>query len=117
MIKKSSLGKLKIYIEPSHKVKDEDASFFRKMFPKSAYRHIVMDAKRDKIMNASVYQTHSGYTRDGSVTNYQLEGDNSALAICIELIDEKEKLERFFQKHHDILKDKIVIFKEVEIWR
>ncbi|EFK36141.1 MULTISPECIES: DUF190 domain-containing protein [Chryseobacterium] len=113
---KKSLGKLKIYIEPSHKVKDSEASFFRKMFPKSAYLHIVSDAKKDGILNASVYQTHSGFSREGKVQRYQLEGNNTNLAICIELIDEREKLENFFLKHHVLLKDKIIIYKEVEFW-
>ncbi|MET3036879.1 DUF190 domain-containing protein [Chryseobacterium sp. NRRL B-14859] len=115
-IKKRSLGKLKIYIESSHKVKDQSASFFRKMFPKSTYLHIITDAKKDGILNASVYQTHSGFTREGTIQRFQLEGSNSDLAICIELIDERPKLEAFFLKHQNLLKNKVIIYKEVEYW-
>jgi len=115
-VKKRSLGKLKIYIEPSHKIKDNTASFFRKMFPKSTYLHIVSEAKKDGIINASVYQTHSGFSHNGRIERYQLEGNNSDLAICIELIDEREKLETFFLKHQGLLKSKIIIYKEVEVW-
>lgn len=114
-IRTRSLGKLKIYIEPSHKIKDT-SSIFRKMFPKSAYLHIISDAKKDGIMNASVYQTHSGFTTTGRIEKYQLEGDNSKLALCIELIDTRENLEKFFLKHKTLLKSNIIIYKDVEFW-
>lgn len=67
-------------------------------------------------MNASVYNTHLGFSNHGKVQFYNLEGDNSKLTMCIELVDKREKLESFFLKHQDYLIDKTVIFKEVEIW-
>jgi len=115
-IKTKSLGKLKIYIEPSHKVKDSSSSLFRKIFPKSAYTHIISEAKKNGILNASVYQTHSGFSTGGKIEKYRLESDNSQLAVCIELIDSREKLQEFFLKHKVLLKSKVVIYKEVEFW-
>jgi hypothetical protein len=47
---------------------------------------------------------------------YSVEGDNSKIAICVRLVDKKEKLQTFFHKHKDLLRSKIVIFKEVEFW-
>ena len=115
-VKTHALGKLRIYIEPSHKVWHGDRSLFRKWFTKSAYIHIISEAKKEGILNASVYNTHSGYTGQGSIQSFSAEGDNSKLSVCIELIDEREKLERFFLKHKDLLRSKVVIYKEVEFW-
>ncbi|GAA4786815.1 hypothetical protein GCM10023231_13640 [Olivibacter ginsenosidimutans] len=115
-LKTHALGKLRIYIEPTHKVRHGERSLFRKLFPKSAYLHIISDAKKDGIMNASVYQTHSGYSNQGAIQQFSAEGDNSKLTLCIELIDSRERLEAFFLKHTQLLRSKVVIYKEVEFW-
>lgn len=115
-LKIHALGKLRIYIEPTHKVRHGERSLFRKLFPKSAYLHIVSEAKKEGIMKASVYQTHSGYSNQGPVQLFSAEGDNSKLTLCIELIDKREDLEAFFLKHTELLRSKVVIYKEVEFW-
>jgi len=115
-VKSHSLGKLKIYIEPAHKVKHGERSLYRKIFPKAVYMHIIDEAKKEGILNASVYQTHMGYSNRGSIHLRQLETDNSKLSVCLELIDVKEKLERFFLKHRHLFISKVVIYKSVEFW-
>ncbi|GAC1447978.1 MAG: hypothetical protein NVSMB7_09090 [Chitinophagaceae bacterium] len=114
--KTHTLGKLEIFIEPAHKVRHADRSLFRKLFPKSLYMHIIADAKNDGIINASAHSTHTSFNSDGKITSFNMEGDNSKLAMCVELIDKKEKLEQFFIKHKDALRSKVVIYKEVEFW-
>ncbi|HVX48891.1 MAG TPA: DUF190 domain-containing protein [Chitinophagaceae bacterium] len=115
-IKSHSLGKLEIYIEPAHKIKQGKRTLLRKLFPKSAYIHIISEAKKDGILNASVHQSRVGYSNNGHIQSYSIDGDNSKLSVCVELIDEKEKLEIFFLKHKDLLKNKVVIYKEVHFW-
>ena len=115
-IKTHSLGKLEIYIEPSHKIRHGERTLFRKLFPKSAYIHIITEARKDGIINASAHNTHMSYSNSGAIQTYNIESDNSKLAIVVELIDKKEKLEHFFQKHKDLLRSKVVIYKEVEFW-
>lgn len=110
------MGKLEIYIEPSHKVRHGERSLFRKVFPRSAYLHIISEAKKDGILKASAYSTHTSYSNDGDVQQFSVEGDNSKLAMCVTLVDKKEKLQQFFYKHKDLLRSKIVIYKEVEFW-
>ncbi|OQP60177.1 hypothetical protein A3860_34415 [Niastella vici] len=114
-IKTHSLGKLEIFIEPAHKVRHGKRTLFRKLFPKSAYLHIIAEAKKDGILNASAHNTHASYSSEG-IQAFAVDGDNSKLAMCVELIDKKEKLEHFFLKHKDLLRSKIVIYKEVEFW-
>jgi PII-like signaling protein len=115
-IKAHALGKLRIYIEPAHKVRHGERSLFRKIFPKSAYIHILTEAKKDGILNASVYNTHGGYSSAGNIQSFSPEGDNSKLSMCVELIAKKEELEQFFLKHRDLLRSKVVIYKDVEFW-
>jgi PII-like signaling protein len=86
------------------------------MVPRNAYRNIVLEAKKDGIMNASVFHTHFGYSNNDKVHQHSFETDNSDLTVCIELIDTTEKLEFFFKKHKKMLKEKVIIYKEVEFW-
>lgn len=50
------------------------------------------------------------------MTNHSIEDDTSGLTVCIELVDERNKLEAFFKTHKEILKENTVIYKEVESW-
>jgi PII-like signaling protein len=115
-VKSHSLGKLKIYIAPADKVKHPESSAWQKLFPKSAYIHIIEDAKEEGILNASVYNTQIGYSNKGKIQTLSMESDNSKLSMCVELVDTREKLETFFLRHKDHLKGKVVIYKEVEFW-
>lgn len=115
-IKHHSLGKLEIYIAPAHKVQHGKKNLFRKLFPKSTYMHLIQEAKKEGIINASAHSTHTSFTTDGKVISFTVEGDNSKLAMCVELVDKREKLEAFFLKHQESLRQKVAIFKEVEFW-
>lgn len=115
-IKNHVLGNLRIYVAPSHKVRHGERSLFRKIFPKSAYLHIIKEAQKDGIISATVHNTHTSYTNDGKMIASNTEGDNSQLAMVVELIDKRALLEQFFLKHRDLLKGKVVIYKEVEFW-
>lgn len=115
-VKNHILGNLRIYIEPAHKVRHGERSLLRKIFPRSTYLHIIKEARKDGIIKATVHNTHTSYTNDGKVTVFSAEGDNSQLAMVVELIDKRELLEKFFLKHKELLKGKVVIYKEVEFW-
>lgn len=113
-IKTQKFGKLRIFLKSGETVKSEN--FLRKLFPKNKYRKILDEAKKSGIMNAHIYHTHAAYETGGKVAHYSVEGDNSGLTVCLELVDEKEKLEKFFTTHRAMLKHKTVIFTEVEFW-
>src|SRR5262245_9734914 len=98
-IKSHSLGKLEIYLEPAHKVRHGRTTLFRKLFPRSAYLHIISEAKKDGIIKASAHAAHASYGQDEDIRTFTAEGDNARLSMCVELIDKKEKLEQFFLKH------------------
>jgi PII-like signaling protein len=113
-IKIQKIGKLRIYLKTGETVKSDKT--IHRFFPKSKYRHILEEAKKAGIMNAHIYNTHAAYERGGKVHHTQFEGDNSGLTVCLELVDEREKLEAFFKTHRNMLRNKTVIYKEVELW-
>lgn len=108
------LGKIQIFLKPGDQIRG--SSFLAHFKPKQLYRELINLAKQDGLMNASVYQTHSSFSIYEPIQNSHPELANATLAICIELIDEKPKLEAFCIKHAAYLQGKLVIFKAVEHW-
>lgn len=110
-----AFGKLQIYIKPKEKIRAEN--LMHRLRSRQLYREIVKYAKEDHLINASVYQTHHGYSLHGKISSHHVELANEELSMCIELIDEKEKLEAFCLKHAKLLRDKMIVFKPVEFWQ
>lgn len=108
------MGKLRIYLRAGDRVKSKD--FISRFFPKTVYWKLMKDARQEGIMNAHIFHTHTSYKSGGTIQHKTVEGDQSGLTVCLELVDEKQKLEVFFKKHSTVLKGKTVIFKEVEYW-
>jgi PII-like signaling protein len=108
------LGKIQIHLKGKDTVKG--TGIIGRLNPKQLYREIVQYAKDDNLMNAAVYQTHSGYSLHGKINIAHVELDNADLVLCVELIDEKPKLEEFCRKHAEILKGKLIVYKAVEFW-
>jgi PII-like signaling protein len=113
-IAERSLGKIQIFIKPKDKVKG--ISIIERLRPKQVFREIIKFAKDDNLMHASVYQPHSGFSLNDPVRTAHVELDNTDLALCVELIDEKQNLETFCKKHAAILSGKMIVFKAVEFW-
>lgn len=113
-IVEKALGKLQIYIKPNEKV--EATGLMHSLRSRQLYRELIKYAKEDHLMNASVYQTQHGYTMHGKISSKQVELGGHDLLLCVELIDEKAKLELFCQKHIALLKGKMLVFKPVEFW-
>lgn len=108
------LGKLQIYVKPKEKI--EAVNFMHSLRSRTLYRELVKYAKEDQLMNASVFQTHHGYSMHGKIAQAHVELPNQDLYLCIELIDVKEKLEGFCRKHGRLLKGRMVIYRPVEFW-
>lgn len=113
-LKITKIGKLRIYMTTGEAVKSK--TLLRKLFPKTKYLKIMQEAKASGIMNAHVFHTHAAVQKGGQMAHHSVEGDNSSLTVCIELVDDREKLQSFFKTHKDILKNNTVIYKEVEYW-
>lgn len=108
------LGKIQIYLKPKDKIKS--TSIIEMLKPKQLYRELIKYAKNDGLMNASVYHTHCSFSLNDKIRMAHPELDNADVALCLELIDEKSKLEEFCKKHGSLLKGKMIVFKAVEYW-
>ncbi|WP_354301900.1 MULTISPECIES: hypothetical protein [unclassified Sphingomonas] len=38
------------------------------------------------------------------------------LTICVELVGERDQLDRFCRRHGDLLGDKVIVYKQLEHW-
>jgi PII-like signaling protein len=113
-IKTKELGKLKVYMTRNDKITSE--KLIGKLFPKNALNQIVQAAKNQGILTANVFHTYAGFTKNGNIHTRHQEYESGHLPVCLELIDEREKLEAFFKEHHAIFKGKVVVYKTVECW-
>lgn len=113
-IKSTKIGKLRIYLKSGETIRDK--RFFRRLFPKNKYSQLLDAAREAGIRNAHVYHTHAAYEQGGNIAYHHVEHGSSDLTICLELVDDREKLETFFLKHRTLLQNRTVIFKEVEMW-
>ena len=107
------IGQLRIYIPQGE---TRRGLGFWSLFGRALYYDLVHLAKADGIINAAAHPTHFGYTRGGSIQTAGAETANPHLSMCVELIDDREKLEAFCRKHVDVLRDRILVYKQLELW-
>ena len=109
----SEIGMIRIYMKPSDKATDGSRSFWTR---KPLYRQLVVQAKRDGIMNAVAHHTHYGFSNHGPVMEDGAELSNPHLTMCVELIGQRHELERFCEAHGDLLAGKVIVYKHLEHW-
>lgn len=107
------IGQLRIYVPQGE---TRRGFGLRSLFSRSLYYDLVHLAKADGITNAAAHSTHFGYTRGGRIQTAGADPSNPHLSICVELIDDREKLETFCRKHANVLRDRILVYKQLELW-
>jgi H+/Cl- antiporter ClcA/PII-like signaling protein len=110
----AEMGKLRIYLVPSEKL--QSTGLWSRLNAKPVYREIIKAAKQEGLINAIAYTAHHGFSNNGRVESSNPELGNPRLTMCVELIDQKNKLENFCRQHGDLLKDKVIVYKHVEHW-
>lgn len=113
-ITSTEMGKIRIYVTPCEKT--AASGFWQKLNAKPLYRSIINAAKKDGLMNASAFMTHYGFSGGGQVHADGAEITNPNLALCVEIIDQKDRLETFCRQHGSLLQGKVIIYKHVEHW-
>lgn len=108
------IGMIRIYMKPSDKV--AKATGWTRWLAKPLYRQLVATAKADGILNAVAHHTHYGYSNHGEVRQEGAEIANPHLTMCVELIGQRNELERFCRNHGDLLASKVVVYKPLEHW-
>ena len=110
----AEMGKLRIYLVPTEKIKA--TGLWSRLNARSVYRELIKAAKQDGLLNAVAYTAHHGFSNNGRVESHNPEMGNPRLAMCVELIDHKHKLEQFCRQHGALLQDKVIVYKHVEHW-
>lgn len=110
---KKEIGQLRIYLpqgETRHK------KGLKSLFGRPLFRELIDLAKSDGILNATSHATHYGYSKNGRVHSDSFEAPNPHLNVCVELIDQRDCLEKFCHQHAEILKDRVIVYKHLEHW-
>ncbi len=108
------LGKIRIYLTPRDRVAAK--GLWDRLNPRPIYREIIDAAKKDDLQSAVAFATHYGFSNGSKVQTQSLESANSHLTLCIEIIDQKDRLEAFCRHHGVLLQGKTIVYKHVEHW-
>lgn len=105
------VGMLRIFMKPSDRIGR------RRLFGgRPLYRELIRTAKADGIINAVAQHTHYGFSNHGSIRENGSEAADPHLTICVELVGDREQLDRFCRRHGDLLGDKVIVYKALEHW-
>ncbi|HEX4084678.1 MAG TPA: DUF190 domain-containing protein [Chthoniobacteraceae bacterium] len=108
------IGMVRIYIKPSDKKKQPGLRGW--LNGRLLYRELIDAAKKGGIINAVAHHTHYGFSNQGRIRAYEAESGNPNLTMCVELVAAKNELDLFCRNHGELLKDKVIIYKNVEHW-
>lgn len=115
-VRRRELGLVRIYLAPKERAPRRGLGGFLRSRP--LYRDIIDAARRDGLMNAIAHPTHYGFsgTADIHARSTSPEVTNESLMLCVELVGETDALERFCERHGDLLAGKVIVHKTVEHW-
>lgn len=112
-ISAQEIGQIRIYMTQADKI---SAHGMKRWFSKPLYRAIIEAAKKDGLQSANAHHTHYGYSGLGEIQANNLEIPNDKLTLCVELISSRDKLDKFCRNHGNLLKDKVIVYKQLEHW-
>jgi H+/Cl- antiporter ClcA/PII-like signaling protein len=109
----SEIGQLRIYLVPKERGKPRG---WRGLFTRPLYRDIIEAAKQDSMLTALAQRASYGFTGQAQIQTDITEMTNENLVLYVEIIGERHKLEQFCRTHGNLLKGKVIIYKELEHW-
>lgn len=107
------IGQLRIYLPQGE---THQGVGLRALFGRPLFRELIDLAKRAGILNAASHPTHYGYSNNGRVHAVGAEVSNPHLNVCVELIDQRDRLEQFCHQHAELLKNRVLVYKHLEHW-
>jgi len=109
------MGHLCIYLRQGDRVASP-RGWRGRWFGKSLTRHIIEAARRDGILNATAHSAHYGFSGGDRIESEYTETTNLRLAVFVELVAERPRLEQFVSDHATLLAQRILLYKHVERW-
>ena len=107
------IGQLRIYLSQGER---RPGKGLRGLFQRPLYRELIDLAKTEGIPNATSHLTYYGYSNHGKAQSDGVEAPNPNLNICVELVDQRVRLEHFCRKHADVLGHHVIVYKHLEHW-
>lgn len=114
-VSSEEIGMIRIYLKPAEKALEGPVKRF--FHAKPLYRQLVERAKAAGLMNAVAHQTHFGFSNHGRMQAEGYEMSNPDLTMCLELIAARDRLEAFCAANGSVLADKVIVYKNLELWR
>ncbi|WP_445682095.1 DUF190 domain-containing protein [Radicibacter daui] len=108
------VGMVRIYLKPGEKRRG--GGRLGGWLARPLYRELVLAAKAAGIVNAVAHHTHYGFSNHGGLEQTNSEVGNPDLTLCVELIGSREQLEAFCRQQGESLRDKVVVYKQLEHW-
>lgn len=108
------LGNIRIYLNSCDTVATK--GFWNRLLSRPIYREIVNAAKRERLTSAGAITSQYGYCNREQIQGYQLENANNQLAVCIDIIDESDRLLAFCRKYNALLRGRMIVYTQVETW-
>ena len=117
-IQQGEIGMLRIYVRPKDRFVQLGHGRFRAAFShRPLYQELIQQAKRAGLINAVAHHTHYGFSNGGGVQQFETEGMNPELTMCVELIGPRTTLEDFCRGQGALLAGKVIVYKHLEHWR
>ena len=104
---------LRIYMSGKTKRKGS-LTFWKKIFSGSLAGFLINEAKNVGIEQALIYKIEAGYLKGQPLMFDAVEARPIEFPICLELIDRKEKLDRFLATHNEQLSECRVVMLDFE---
>ena len=104
------IGVVRIYFYRGEVIIDKTASFFRKR--KLLKNYLIESAKKNGINSIIYFESVSGYQQYQSIQNEHSDAYNSKITSIIEIIDYKDRIERFFTLNAELLSGHMIIYEE-----
>lgn len=104
---------LRIYFKYGQK--SRKLSFWQKLWNNNLSSQLLKAAKEEKIHHANIFNANAGYLGDGNIIYNVSELPTHKNTICLELIDEKLKLQTFLKTNEVELQEAISILLHPEI--
>ncbi len=109
------LGLLRIYLKTQERNRTD--TWVKRLVARPLYQEIIDQAHQAGLKGATAKTMHYGYANHGEPkSGSHPELGHTAQNVYVELIDTRDKLEAFIGQIAEKVKDRVIVFNEVEFW-
>lgn len=110
-----NLSTVRIYLHHGQRV--PPATFWEKLLGKNLAHALLVEAKKAGLSQAILYPIQAGFLRDSALIHAQSEAVPLKMPVCIELVDQPERLRAFLHQHRTLLKNTHVMLENPQTYQ